>query len=216
MKGIDKMAENTTKNRENLPDEPKEKLNFKGDVKVEKKTFGKKVVDFLFSDKIDSIGTWVAYTIVGPALKSLLYNSITGALQMTLWGGNNQQNITGSYIPGVGWQPQGGRRDPVNYNQPQNMGYAQPGPGIYQQPNNINGISFGNRDDAYVVLDRMNRDLARYGKVRVADYYLYCGVTGQESNWALQSTGWYNLMDAKPIMRTDGRWILQLPPVQNI
>jgi hypothetical protein len=77
-------------------------------------------------------------------------------------------------------------------------------------------ISFDTKDDAWLILDRMQREIARYKRVRVADFYNYAGITGQEGNWTLSSTGWYNLQDAHPVMRTDGRWIIDFPPVQSI
>ena len=122
----------------------------------------------------------------------------------------------GNYIPGYGYQA--ARRDPVPYNnmyqQPPYPGYANPAPGPANWNNRIglNDISFDTRDDAYLVLDRMNRELQRYHRVRVADFYIYAGITGQEGNWTLQSTGWTDLSSARPVPRTDGRWMIEFPP----
>ena len=85
---------------------------------------------------------------------------------------------------------------------------------MYQQRVGLNDVSFDTQDDAYLVLDRMARDVARYGKVRLADFYTYAGISGQEGNWTLQGSGWYTLGDAHPMMRTDGRWVIDFPPVQ--
>ena len=134
---------------------------------------------------------------------------------MALFGGNTMttNNTNSNYIPGYGYQP--GRRDPLSYNSVSNPGYAQP-MGYQQQRVALGDISFDTKDDAWLVLDRMGREIQRYGKVRVADYYNFAGVTGQESNWALQSSGWYMLGDAHPMMRTDGRWVIEFPPVQSL
>jgi len=200
------MAENTNY----VQEEPKEKV-IKGAAKVEKKTAGKKVIDFLFSDKLDSIGNYVAYYILGPSIKDLIFKMTTGALQMALFGGNN-----GS-VPPVGLPNTGGvgaRRDPYQYNTVSNPGWANPQPGYVQQRVGLNDISFDTRDDAWLVLDRMSREIARYGKVRLADYYTFAGITGQEGNWTLQGNGWYNLNDVHVMMRTDGRWVIEFPPLQ--
>lgn len=203
------MPENTNY----TPEEKKEKV-IKGGAKLEKKSTKKKIVDFLFSDKLDSIGNYLAYSILGPSLKNTLFNMVTGALQMALFGGNTvvggQQG--GRYIPNYGYQP--GQRDPYQYNQVSNPGYAQPQIGMYQQRVGLNDVSFDTKDDAYLILDRMARDVARYGKVRLADFYTYSGISGQEGNWTLQGSGWYTLGDAHPMMRTDGRWVIDFPPVQ--
>ena len=201
------MAENTNY----VPEEKKEKV-VKGTAKLEKRTAKRKILDFLFSDKLDSVGNYLAYYILGPSLKDLIYKMGSGALQMVLYGGNTGAPA-GTYIPGQGYQP--GRRDPVNYNAPSMPGYAQPQPGYYQRVG-INDVSFDTKDDAWLVLDRMGREISRYGKVRLADFYTFAGITGQEGNWALQSSGWYNLADVHVMMRTDGRWVIDFPPVQAL
>jgi len=201
------MAENTNYTQE----EKKEKV-VKGTAKLEKKSPRKKIVDFLFSDKIDSIGNYIAYQILGPSIKDLIFRMTTGALQMALFGGNTVGS-SGSYVPGYGYQA--ARRDPVPYNQMGNPSYAQPQAG-YQQRISVSDVSFDTKDDAWLVLDRMGREISRYGKVRLADFYIFAGITGQEGNWALQSSGWYNLGDAHPMMRTDGRWVIEFPPVQSL
>lgn len=185
----------------------------KGSAKLEKRSAGRKMIDFLFSDKLDAVGNFLAYNILGPSLKDLIFKLGTGALQMALFGGNSVSS--GGYVPGYGYQT--ARRDaPVPYNQMSNPGYSQPQPGLMTQRLSLNDISFDTKDDAWLVLDRMGREIGRYGKVRVADFYTFAGITGQEGNWTLQSSGWYNLGDAHPMMRTDGRWIIDFPPVQNI
>ena len=199
-------------NANNIPaNEPKVKV---ANGKLDKPKFGQKVVNFLFSDKIDSVMGYLAYCILGPSLKDLIFKMGTGALQMALYGGGNVQN-TGSYIPGYGYQT--ARRDvpaPYNYSMAPNQGYAQPQmpAGYYPQRVSLNDISFDTKDDAYVVLDRMRREIGRYGKVKIADFYTFAGITGQESNWTLQGTGWYNLDNVIAIMRMDGRWIIDFPP----
>lgn len=209
------MAENINYNLQ----EPAEKV-IKGQAKVEKTPLSKKMVNFLFSDKIDSVANYLTYYILGPSLKDLVYKMATGGLQMVLFGGNTQGQPP--YYPGYGGYNNynngymQARRDPVPYNQMSYPGYAQPQPGIYQQRVSLNDISFDSKDDAYLVLDRMNREIQRYGKVRVADFYTFAGITGQEDNWTLQGNGWYDLNMAHPMMRTDGRWIIEFPPVSSI
>lgn len=197
----------------NSPDEGKTSV-IKGKARIEKKTPSKKIIDFLFSDKIDSVANYLAYYILGPSLKDLIFKMGTGALQMALFGGNTV-GTSGGYVPGYGYQP--ARRDaPIPYNMMANPNYAQPQGGYYQQRVSLNDISFDTKDDAWLVLDRMGREIGRYGKVRVADFYTFAGITGQEGNWTLQGNGWYTLGDAHPMMRTDGRWVIEFPPVQSL
>lgn len=200
-------------NENYVPEEAKEKV-IQGSAHVEKQKLGKKVINFLFSDKIDSMSNYLTYYILGPSIKRLIYEMGNGALQMALFGGQNGNNAPppGGYMNGYS----SGRRDQYYYNSMSNPGYAQPQVGIYQQRLTLNDISFDTKDDAWLVLDRMNREIQRYGKVRVADFYIFAGITGQEGNWTLQGNGWYSLNEAHPMMRTDGRWIIDFPPVQAL
>lgn len=185
----------------------------KGKAQVDKPKFGRKIIDFLFSDKLDSISNYLAYYILGPSIKDLLYKMGNGALQMALFGGQS-----GPSMPPMGYNNynngySSARRDPMQYATPAPYGYAQPQPGLYHPRMSLNDISFDTKDDAYLVLDRMKHDIGRYGKVRVADFYTYAGITGQEGNWTLQGNGWYDLNMAHPMLRTDGRWIIEFPPI---
>ena len=195
-----------------MAQEPKEKV-IKGSAKMDKPKMSKKVINFLFSDKIDSVFNYLVDYILGPSLKDLIFKMGTGALQMALFGGQQGNNA-----PPMGYMNQysTARRDPNYYSNMSNPGYAQPQPGIYQQRVTLNDISFDTRDDVLLVLDRMNRELQRYGRVRVADFYTFAGITGQEGNWTLQGNGWYSLDGAHPLMRTDGRWIADMPPMQPL
>lgn len=204
------MADNTVYSVQE-PEEKKKVIT--GSARQDKPKLGQKMVNFLFSDKIDSVGNYLAYYILGPSLKELIFKMGTGALQMVLFGGQG-----GVQMPQTGWNNgyNSARRDPYMYNQMSNMGYAQPQPALVGHRLTLNDISFDTKDDAYLVLDRMNREISRYGKVRVADFYTFAGITGQEGNWTLQGNGWYDLNQAHPMMRTDGRWIIDFPPVQSL
>lgn len=190
----------------------------KGNAQIDKPSFGKKIIDFLFTDKMDSVAGYLASYILGPGLKELIFKLGTGALQMALFNGQG-----GAQMPPLGWNNSvnngwsngyaTARRDPTPYNMMMSNGYAQPQPGLVVQRMDLNNISFDSKDDVYRVLDRMNQDIKRYGMVRVADFYTYAGITGQESNWTLQGNGWCDLNYARPMMRTDGRWIIDFPPV---
>ena len=65
------------------PEPEKPSKVIKGTAKLEKRTPAKKLVNFLFSDKLDSIGTYLTYEVLGPSLRNLAYQLGVGALQMT-------------------------------------------------------------------------------------------------------------------------------------
>ena len=184
----------------------------KGSAKLEKRTPAKKLVNFLFSDKLDSIGTYLTYEVLGPSLRNLAYQLGVGALQMTFFGTNRPP--MGAIPPSQ--QYSGARRDYGAYSNP-GYGYAQPQQPVIAAPNGYrqrlmpNDISFDTADDANLVLDRMRMQLQKFGKVFLRDMYEFCGITGELDNWTLGSYGWYDLNSAHPIQRTDGRWMIQFP-----
>lgn len=184
----------------------------KGSAKLEKRTPTKKIVNFLFSDKLDSIGTYLMYEVLGPSLRNLAYQLGVGALQMTFFGNNRPP--MGAVPPSQ--QYSGARRDYGAYSNP-GYGYAQPPQPVIAAPNGYrqrlmpNDISFDTADDANLVLDRMRMQLQKFGKVFLRDMYEFCGITAEQDNWTLSSYGWYDLNSAHPIQRVDGRWMIQFP-----
>lgn len=182
----------------------------KGTAKVEKLSPLQKVVGFLFSDKIDSIGKYLTYEVLGPSLRNMAYQLGLGALQMAFFG-NNRPPV-GAPVP-PSQQYSGARRDYGAYSNP---GYANPQPqmvaqGPYRQRIMPNDISFDTADDAMLVLDRMKAQCQKFGKVFLRDFYEFSGITGQLDNWTLGSYGWYDLNPAQIMQRIDGRWMVQFP-----
>lgn len=196
--------------------------SIKSYVKVEKPTLKKRVLGFLFSDKIDSIGSYLTNYILGPSLRELGFRMITGAAQMALFGNGtvqNPNNVNNGLLPGWGMQ---NRPNIIPYNtfsQPQPT-YVQspimPQPGMSVGFGGTNEVTFATKDVANVVLDRMKNVLATYGKCKVADFYRSAEISPPANNWTLESNGWYDLSTAQPIMTTDGRWILGLPAVRQL
>lgn len=195
--------------------------SIKSFVKVEKPSLKKKVLGFLFSDRIDSIGTYLTNYILGPSLRELGFRMITGAAQMALFGNGTVQNPNNSngLVPGWGMQ---NRPNIINYaafSQPQPT-YVQspimPQPGMSMGFGGTNEVTFATKDVANVVLDRMKNVLAIYGKCKVADFYRSAEISPPANNWTLESNGWYDLSTAQPITTTDGRWILGLPAVRQL
>lgn len=195
--------------------------SIKSYVKVEKPSLKKKVLGFLFSDKIDSIGSYLTNYILGPSLRELGFRMITGAAQMALFGNGTVQNPNNNngLVPGWGMQ---NRPNIINY-----AAFSQPQPTYVQSPimpqpamsmgfGGTNEVTFATKDVANVVLDRMKNVLATYGKCKVADFYRSAEISPPANNWTLESNGWYDLSTAQPIMTTDGRWILGLPAVRQL
>lgn len=203
------MAENTNNTTQETKKQPL--------ATYEKKTLGKKIVDSLFSDKIDSMFSYISSNILWPGLKQLMYDLGNNALRIIFLGnaaGTTSSGTTGTFIPGQGWQPSNVRREPFAYNNISNPGYAQPQ--IFTPPSGTDNVIIQTRDGANLILDRLRNCMNTYHVVHLADFYRAAEVTGQESNFALQASGWYDISGAQIYPTTDGRWIIKMPPLQRV
>lgn len=193
---------------------------------LKKKGFGNKLVGFLFSDKLDSIGTYLLHSILEPGINALFYNAVVGAAGMFFNrnGGYSPPNSAQFYNPGV--YQSSAQRSPYPYNM---VGYSQAYPQQVQQAaqnqnagmqrsaeDEIKRLSWQFRDDVQTVIDRMAVRIQRYGRATVADLYRESDLTPDPGNWTLSACGWYSMEGAQPIPGNNGYWYISLPPVQRI
>ena len=209
------MADNTTYSQTSNPND---KQSIKGMSRIEKPTIKKRVVDLLFSDKIESLGTYIFHTYIGPGLLSIGYNAIVGAAGAIFQGRSTNLGApaqsSGSYVPGLGWQPSGAQ-NPYQYNRPYNPGYsniqsAYPASVAYYD------ITFQTEDAARIAISRMQEVMSKYQKVRIADFYDAAEVSKDGSNWTLNANGWRSLANVYPVLLPNGRWKIEMPPVQQL
>lgn len=203
------MAENTNNTTQDTAKQPL--------ATYEKKTLGKKIVDSLFSDKIDSMFSYISENIFWPSLRQLMYDLGNNALRIIFLGGAggvSNSGPSGNYVPGQGWQTSGARREPFAYHNLATPAYVQPQ--IYTPPSGTDNVIIQTRDGANLILDRLRNCMNTYHVVRLADFYYAAEVTGQESNFALQASGWYDISGAQIYPTTDGRWIIKMPPLQRL
>lgn len=199
----------------------------KNDVRIEKKPLFKRVVDFLFSDKIDSIGYYIGSQIVKPAILDLLYQSIVGAAGMAIY--NTKQVGQGPATDNpLARRYAGTQKNYTPYNQPFNVvGYQQNGeyfaPGSMVNSGYMSlkptDISFGTKDLALYRLQQCKDAIARYNRLTVKEFFNICEVTPPLGNWAIETSGWYNLdnvTDKDVVPTTSGRWIINFPPTVTL
>ena len=141
----------------NKPNDILEGNKYRGQFKVEKKTLAQRAINFLFSDKIDSIGNYLVYDIIGPTFRDLIYKSFVGAIGMAIYG-----SVTNPGNP-LEQKYAGARRD--------YSAMSRPGPGQFNvqtpmQPQygyGIYDITFDTKDIALYYLDRLQAYIAKYG-----------------------------------------------------
>lgn len=180
--------------------EPIEKVTT-GTAVVKKKTFGRKVLDMFLSEKIDDVGDYVTHNVIGPGIKSLLYDMVNSAVSMMFWGDPNVRRTR---------RDGGGERKAYDRMYDDRRGRDRGRRPAYD----YDDIIFETRDDAERVLDRLFDQLDRYGKARVADLYEAAGLS-PDGNYTVNYYGWYSLRGAGVYPTSEG-WAIDLPKCESL
>lgn len=200
------------------------KSQLKGQATIEKPKkapLRKRIIDYLFSSKIDDMFTYLLKYTFGPAVRQLGYNLVVNAAQMAILNGNpsGQQptNTAGYYQPGRGYIS---ASQPFNYNAMSTQ-YSQALPQPANVPrNNVNSdyryITFGYKDDAQTVIDRMRNLTMAYQRATIRALYENAGLTPPANDWTIDSYGWRSVEGAHPMITTDGRWMIEWPPIMTV
>lgn len=157
-------------------------------------------------DDASSIGEYLLLQVAIPAIKTTLYDLITGGANRALFG----QGIR----PG---QPNVGSSGRINYANLSRMNQNDVGNQRALSQNDMathqfNNIILASRSDADQVLGALVNILEKYDMVTVTDLYELVNVTGSyvDDKW-----GWFNLAGAT-ISPVRGGFVLNLPPTEPI
>lgn len=162
-----------------------------------KQTLASKFSKAFFSEDIKTIGQWITFDVVMPAVKEAIVNAVTGAVEIALFGNtrtrrtNNNQYGNTSYVSYNNY-----------YNRPK---CAQ----VSEEETNYKEFIFESRGDAEDVLSTMCDLIETYGQVSVADLYDLVGKS-KYSDFTNERYGWRNLSSAS-VKRVSGGYILSLP-----
>ena len=193
-------------NKESRPDT---KPVIRGHVKKKTSIF-KSVKDEFISEDAPSVGSYLLYDILLPALKDLVLEIGHGAIDTALGGDgryrHSRRNSGGSYISYNRYYDDRDRRrrdrDEERYES-------------RRRSRDFDDFVFEYREDAEDVLDRMCDYLEKFGDVPVSYFYDLCGET-VPGDFTKDDWGWTNLAGAR--VRGAGRkgYIIDLPKVRPI
>ena len=171
-----------------------------GGAKLKKQTGVEKASKVFLEEDIKSVGSYICKDVILPATKKLLYDMVTNALGISLWGQNGapRNNNGGSNVARVSYNSFSN-----NGNQQKNNYRANPSTGW-----DYDKITFTSAGDAELVLDAMRDSLDRGYIVSVADLYDLAGIS--TSNYMVKKYGWDDLSLAK-VARTFDGWSIVLP-----
>lgn len=174
----------------------------KGKAKIRKKREIQKIKDVFVQEDINNVKSYVLFDVLIPGIKRIVFDTITNALRMSMFGEKgqtNKQSSSGTKIRYGGYFQQPEEDDRRRQAQSKNgMNYDE--------------ITFENRDDAEGVLRAMQGSILQYGIVSVGDLYDFADLP--TSNFTTLKYGWKDLEDARVVHVRDGDsfgYALKLP-----
>ena len=189
-----------------------EKPIIKGSVKKKSSIF-RSVKDEFISEDAPTVGSYILYDILLPALRDLISDIGHGALDMAMgtdtrgraYGRRDRRGMGSSYISYNRYYDDRERRkrdrDEERYES-------------RRRNRDFDEFVFQYREDAEDVLDRMCDYLERFGDVPVSYFYDLCGET-VPGDWTSDDWGWTNLAGTR-VRSIHRGYIIDLPKVKPI
>lgn len=187
----------------------------KGTASLKKPSFGKKIAEAFTGDESQGVMNYILYDILIPAAKSMLYDMVTGGMEMKLFGTSNGRNSrsrssgkNGSYVSYDNYYDDKDRkrRDERERREP-----------ARGSRNRREEITFDSRAEAREVYNHLVDFAYDYGDTSVADLYDLAGITS-ESDHTDRNYGWTSKdINTEPNIRIvrDG-FLLIMPPARPI
>lgn len=167
-----------------------------GGVKTKKKNELTKFASEFISEDIKNVKTYIWKDVLIPAIKKGLYDMVTGAIDMALYGGSGRRD-TRSTASKVSYNKYYDRRDerhPVDESRTRGC-------------LDYDDIVLTDRRDAEEVLIRMDEIIKKYDIVTVADLF---ELVGEKGPYTARNYGWTSLHTAE-VQRVRDGYLLKLP-----
>lgn len=192
------------------PGESKEELSkiVTGKVMIRKTPWYKRIARGVIADDASSVGNYILTDVVGPAIRNLIYDIITGGASRTLYGTTRGLRRESNIRGGGPVSSIRTRYDRMAEEQPRSRALSQE----QRARHDFEDVILDYREEAVNVLEAMIDYAARYGAVSVAEFYTLCGVSG---SYADQRWGWTDLSTAD-IRQFRGGWLIDLPEAQPL
>lgn len=169
-----------------------------GNVRVKKKSGIGKFFSSFFTEDAPKIKEFVLSDVIIPSAKKAITDIVTNSIHMMMYGSDARARNVNNPVTKISYK---------NYSS-----YSNNNPG-FRQPTarttySYDEIIFANRGEAEMVLDAMYEIIAKYGFVKVADYYDLVGTSGSYTD---NNYGWPNLQSAQIVRLSNGEYTIKLP-----
>lgn len=176
--------------------------------KVKRNLFSRLITGVLGPDGLPGIGSYVNDEIVKPAIKNIIFEAITSAASMAMFGERRPYRGSGHPTQRVSHHPT------TNYNARYNGSSREPERKTVIVPRyGVDEFIIDDRIGAANVLTSLTEYADRYDKVSVADYYDLLGVptkfTDNDYGWTIDT-----ITRASIIPVRGGGYIIKFPPVE--
>lgn len=182
--------------------------------KIKRNLFGRLITGIMGPEGLPGIGTYVNEEIIKPAVKNIIYDSITSGLSRALNMDYRHSRNSGSQY-GRGPSPY---KPSTNYsNRYLNSQRQEP----LDERRTVRNVRYGvddyvipDRNDAVDVIASLVEYADRYNTVSVADYYDLINVVPQFTD---NNNGWtIETISQARIVPVRGGYIIKFPPVEAI
>lgn len=160
-----------------------------GEVKVKKRSKGRKFIDLFINEDGTDIKEYLLLEVFVPAVK----DTILDLMNMIFYGRTRGSSKKGSTY--------------VSYNSYSDRNRRPTGRAV-RNGYSFDDIEVESRGEAEKVLDVLNEMIDRYGEATVADFYDLVGVTG--NGYTDRSYGWRDLRMAS-VRRTRTGYLFEMP-----
>lgn len=176
-----------------------------GEVVVQKKSLGRKFRDLFIEADFKSVVSYVASDVLLPAARNMIVDSATKGIERMMYGESavRRRNY--------------GHGSRITYNNPINRGYRDSAPSRRTMPTRSiqrsrEDFVLSSREEAELVLERMNDIIDTYEVVSVADLN---DLVGHPTSHVDNKWGWVDLGHVQIRQIREG-YLIDFPPAEEI
>lgn len=157
-----------------------------------KKTLGKKFKEAFTHDDVESVGDYLLFSVLVPAVKDMVSDFVRNATDIFLYGSGGGRTSKGK----------------TNYSKIDKVSYTKSGNRDYNRGRvDIGEVIFTTRVDAVNVLASLRSDIEDYGCATVGGFKEAAGIDVEITD---HNYGWTNLDNARPAASRGG-YVLVMP-----